>query len=113
MQVGERFRTRALRWKERFAVVGDVRGLGAMQAIELVSAGQAPNADATKALAQYCLEHGVILVTAGSYGNVVRVLMPLVITDAQMDESLDVMETGLALLSGAETPSIPEHAVVS
>jgi hypothetical protein len=43
----------------------------------------------------------------------VRVLMPLVITDAQMDESLDVMETGLALLSGAETPSIPEHAVVS
>jgi 4-aminobutyrate aminotransferase/(S)-3-amino-2-methylpropionate transaminase len=84
-----------------------------MQAIELVSAGQAPNADATKALAQYCLEHGVILVTAGSYGNVVRVLMPLVITDAQMDESLDVMETGLALLSGAETPSIPEHAVVS
>jgi len=113
MQLGEHFRTRALRWKERFAVVGDVRGLGAMQAIELVSAAGSPNADATKALAQYCLEHGVILVTAGSYGNVVRVLMPLVITDAQMDESLDVMETGLALLSGAETPSIPEHAVVS
>jgi 4-aminobutyrate aminotransferase/(S)-3-amino-2-methylpropionate transaminase len=111
--LGDRFCKRALAWKERFRVIGDVRGLGAMQAIELVNAadGFSPNADATKALTQYCLDHGVILVTAGSYGNVVRVLMPLVITDEQMDEALDVMEAGLAVQSG--TKPIAEHAVVS
>jgi 4-aminobutyrate aminotransferase / (S)-3-amino-2-methylpropionate transaminase / 5-aminovalerate transaminase len=111
--LGERFRNRAMVWKQRYAVVGDVRGLGAMQAIELVNAADAPNADATKALTEYCLEHGVILVTAGTYGNVVRVLMPLVITDAQMDEALDVMEAGLAALALAETRPVAEHAVVS
>jgi 4-aminobutyrate aminotransferase/(S)-3-amino-2-methylpropionate transaminase len=113
VRLGERFRKRALSWKERFRVIGDVRGLGAMQAMELVSAsdGSTPNADATKALTQYCLEHGVILVTAGSYGNVVRVLMPLVITDEQMDEALDVMEAGLAAQAG--TKPIAEHAAVS
>ena len=100
MQLGERFHKRALGWRERFPVVGDVRGLGAMQAMELVGAGSAPDADATKALALYCLERGVILVTAGSYGNVIRILMPLVITDAQMDEALDVMEAGLAHRGG-------------
>ncbi len=113
MQLGDRFHKRALGWRERFPAVGDVRGLGAMQAMELVGAGSAPDADATKALARYCLERGVILVTAGSYGNVVRILMPLVITDAQMDEALDVMEAGLAISASAETRQIHEHAVIS
>ena len=112
MQLGERFHKRALGWRERFPVVGDVRGLGAMQAMELVGAGSAPDADATKALALYCLERGVILVTAGSYGNVVRILMPLVITDAQMDEALDVMEAGLAIAAGVDTRPSTEHAVM-
>src|SRR5258708_11112892 len=111
MQLRERFCKRALGWRERFPVIGDVRGLGAMQAMELVAAGNAPDADATKALTQHCLEHGVILVTAGSYGNVVRILMPLVITDAQMEEALDVMEAGLARVVGASR--VPEHAVIS
>jgi 4-aminobutyrate aminotransferase/(S)-3-amino-2-methylpropionate transaminase len=114
MHLGELFRKRALSWKQRFPVVGDVRGLGAMQAMELVSAadGNSPNADATKALTQYCLERGVILVTAGSYSNVIRILMPLVITDEQMNEALDVMEAGLAALSVKVQP-VAEHAAVS
>jgi len=44
---------------------------------------------------QYCYEHGVITISAGSYGNVIRLLMPLVITDEQMDEALDVLEAAL------------------
>ena len=60
-----------------------------MQAFELTSA------DATKALIIHCYEHGLILVTAGTYSNVVRILMPLVVTDGQMDEALAVMETAL------------------
>jgi len=90
MTLGERFRRRALHWP-----VGDVRGLGAMQAVELVRPDGSPDAESTKKVVRYALERGVILVTAGSYGNVIRVLMPLVITDDQMDEALDVIEAGL------------------
>jgi 4-aminobutyrate aminotransferase/(S)-3-amino-2-methylpropionate transaminase len=112
MRLGELFRRRALTWKKRFPIVGDVRGLGAMQAMELVSAadGRMPNADATKALTKYAYEHGVLLVTAGTCGNVVRVLMPLVMTDEQMDEALDVIESGLAALDVVEKRPVREHA---
>lgn len=113
MRLGEQFCKRALAWKQRFQIVGDVRGLGAMQAIELVTGDGAPNADATTGLTQYCCEHGVILVTAGSYSNVIRVLMPLVITNEQMDEALDVIEAGLAALAVKEARPAAEHAGVS
>jgi 4-aminobutyrate aminotransferase/(S)-3-amino-2-methylpropionate transaminase len=89
-QLGEQFRRRVMAWKDRFPTIRDVRGLGAMQAFEL------EDATSTKALTKYCYEHGLILVTAGTYGNVVRILMPLIVTDEQMNEALDVMEAGLA-----------------
>ena len=78
-------------------MIGDVRGLGAMQALELVQSQETrePAAEETKQISQYCYEHGLITITAGSYGNVIRLLMPLVITDAQMDEGLDVLEGAL------------------
>jgi len=90
MHLGEQFRQRALAWQGRFPLIREVRGLGAMQAFELADAAS------TKAMAKYCYEHGLILVTAGTYGNVIRILMPLVVTDEQMEEALDVMEAGLA-----------------
>ena len=102
MALGERFRARALDWQRRTSLVGDVRGLGAMQAIELVGPDGAPAAEATKKAIRYACDHGVILVAAGSYGNVIRILMPLVITDAQMDEALDVLEAGLMTATAAE-----------
>lgn len=96
--LGERFRKRANKWQEQWELVGDVRGLGAMQAMELVrsKATREPADEETKQVAQHCYEHGLVLITAGSYGNVIRLLMPLVITDAQMDEALDVLEGALA-----------------
>jgi 4-aminobutyrate aminotransferase/(S)-3-amino-2-methylpropionate transaminase len=95
MHIGELFRNRARAWKERFPMIRRVRGLGAMQAFELSDA--AP----TKILTKYCYEHGLILVTAGTYGNVVRILMPLIVTDEQMNEALAVMEAGLAAVEAA------------
>jgi 4-aminobutyrate aminotransferase/(S)-3-amino-2-methylpropionate transaminase len=101
VQLGARFVARARKWMEDFAIVGDVRGLGAMQAIELVRdrASKTPADTEAKELLRYCYERGVILVGAGTRGNVVRVLMPLVISDADFDEGLDVMEAGLAQMS--------------
>jgi 4-aminobutyrate aminotransferase/(S)-3-amino-2-methylpropionate transaminase len=96
--LGQRFRKRAAKWQERWELVGDVRGLGAMQALELVrsKASRQPADTETSQVSQYCYEHGVVTITAGSYGNVIRLLMPLVITDGQMEEAMDVLEAGLA-----------------
>lgn len=101
--LGERFRKRAAQWQERWELVGDVRGLGAMQALELVrsKASRQPAAEETKQVSHYCYEHGLVTITAGSYGNVIRLLMPLVITDDQMEEALDVLESALAHVAAA------------
>jgi 4-aminobutyrate aminotransferase/(S)-3-amino-2-methylpropionate transaminase len=94
-ELGIEFQKRARAWQERWPVIGDVRGLGGMQAIELVRSPQTrePASDETKKIAQYCYEHGLITITAGTYGNVIRVLVPLVITDLQMEEGMDVLES--------------------
>jgi 4-aminobutyrate aminotransferase/(S)-3-amino-2-methylpropionate transaminase len=96
--IGKRFEARARAWQKKWPLVGDVRGLGAMCAIELVRNPQTREpADAeTKEIAHYCYEHGLITITAGTYNNIMRILVPLVITDEQMDEALGVLETALA-----------------
>jgi 4-aminobutyrate aminotransferase/(S)-3-amino-2-methylpropionate transaminase len=101
--LGRKFEERARGWQKQFAMVGDVRGLGAMCAIELVKdkATREPHAEATRKIAQHCYEHGLITITAGTYGNVMRILVPLVVTDEQFDEGLDVLEAALAYLSAA------------
>ncbi len=53
----------------------------------------------TKQIARYCYEHGLITVTAGTFNNVMRILVPLVVTDAQFDEGLDVIEAALATVA--------------
>lgn len=97
-ELGERFQRRAGEWRRRWPIIGDVRGLGGMQAIELVQSPESktPATDETKKVSQYCYEHGLITITAGTYSNVIRVLVPLVITDEQMDEGLDVLESAIA-----------------
>jgi 4-aminobutyrate aminotransferase/(S)-3-amino-2-methylpropionate transaminase len=97
-ELGDRFQRRAREWQRRWPIVGDVRGLGGMQAIELVKSQEdkTPATDETKKITQYCYEHGLITITAGSYSNVIRVLVPLVATNEQIDEGLDVLESALA-----------------
>jgi 4-aminobutyrate aminotransferase/(S)-3-amino-2-methylpropionate transaminase len=101
-ELGTHFQRRARQWQRRWPIIGDVRGLGGMQAIELVKSQdtKAPAAEETKQITQYCYEHGLITITAGSYGNVIRVLVPLVASDEQMDEGMDVLESALAAVCG-------------
>jgi 4-aminobutyrate aminotransferase/(S)-3-amino-2-methylpropionate transaminase len=104
--LGHRFEQRGKQWQKQFSIIGEVRGLGGMCGIELVkdAATREPHADATKKIAQYCYEHGLITITAGTYGNVMRILVPLVVTDEQFDEGLDVLEAALAHVSAAAAP---------
>ena len=99
--LGERFRKRAVKWQTQWELVGGVRGLGAMQALELVRSKttRQPADEETKQVSKYCYEHGLVTITAGSYSNVIRLLMPLVITDAQLDEAMDVLEAALAYVA--------------
>ncbi|MGC2257753.1 MAG: 4-aminobutyrate--2-oxoglutarate transaminase [Candidatus Sulfotelmatobacter sp.] len=99
-ELGDRFQRRAREWQRRWLIIGDVRGLGGMQAIELVKSQETkiPATEETKQITQYCYEHGLITITAGSYSNVIRVLVPLVATNEQMDEGLDVLESALAAI---------------
>jgi 4-aminobutyrate aminotransferase / (S)-3-amino-2-methylpropionate transaminase / 5-aminovalerate transaminase len=97
-EIGDHFQRRAREWQSRWPIIGDVRGLGGMQAIELVQSQESkvPATEETKKITQYCYEHGLITITAGTYSNVIRVLVPFVITDQQMDEALGVLESAIA-----------------
>jgi 4-aminobutyrate aminotransferase/(S)-3-amino-2-methylpropionate transaminase len=97
--IGETIMASFRSFAKRFDMVGDVRGRGAMCAIELVSdrtTKEPLGADAMNAIARRCLEQGVIVLTAGTYGNVVRLLPPITIDDALLDEGLGVLEEALA-----------------
>ncbi len=96
--IGEVMRTRMLAWQERFPAIGDVRGLGAMLAIELVRdrATKEPAPDLALAVIEAALQRGLLLLKAGVHGNCIRVLCPLVIGDAELDEALSVWEEALA-----------------
>jgi 4-aminobutyrate aminotransferase / (S)-3-amino-2-methylpropionate transaminase / 5-aminovalerate transaminase len=98
--LGSRMQTRLKDFAEEFELIGDVRGLGPMMAMELVKDRQkkTPAADATKALVKYCFDHGLILLACGAYGNVIRLIMPLVISDALLDRGLEIVHDGLAFV---------------
>ena len=105
-KIGERFEQRARDWQKRWPLVGDVRGRGAMRAIELVRSRESrePAEEETKAVTRFCYEHGLIVLSTGSYNNVIRLLVPLVVTDAQFDEGLGVLESALASVHEAKIP---------
>jgi 4-aminobutyrate aminotransferase/(S)-3-amino-2-methylpropionate transaminase len=99
--IGKRFEERARGWQKKWTLVGDVRGLGAMCAIELVRNPDTrePADTETKEVARYCYEHGLITITAGTYNNVMRILVPLAVSDEQFDEGLDVIEAALVTVA--------------
>ncbi|HEY1253029.1 MAG TPA: 4-aminobutyrate--2-oxoglutarate transaminase [Thermoanaerobaculia bacterium] len=96
-QIGRTVAERFQCFLERFSFVGDARGLGAMRALELVrdKKTKEPDKDRTDRVLRGAYERGLLLVTAGTYGNVLRTLMPLVITDGELTEGLDVLEKAL------------------
>jgi 4-aminobutyrate aminotransferase/(S)-3-amino-2-methylpropionate transaminase len=100
-KLGETLRAKLNSFKEKFSIIGEVRGLGPMQAIELVKDQKTKEADPenTKKLMTYCHERGVVIMSAGSYGNVIRFLIPLVISKNDLEEGLAVVEKGLEEIS--------------
>jgi 4-aminobutyrate aminotransferase/(S)-3-amino-2-methylpropionate transaminase len=85
--------------QSKYSVIGEVRGRGAMQAIELVVPGtKTPNTAAMNAVVKYCQSKGVLVLTAGTYSNVVRFLPPIVITDELLKDALSVLDEALASL---------------
>ena len=111
-KIGARFSSRAREWKKRWPLVGDVRGMGAMCALELVGPGMArePAKEETEQILRYCQEHGLILLSAGSYGNVIRILVPLVVTDEQFDEGMSVLEDAFVAIANSHVEAEPRHA---
>jgi 4-aminobutyrate aminotransferase/(S)-3-amino-2-methylpropionate transaminase len=84
---------------KKYPIIGEVRGRGAMQAIELVEAGtKNPNPAAMAAVIKYCQSKGVLILTAGTYANVIRFLPPIVISDELLKDALAVLEEGFASL---------------
>jgi 4-aminobutyrate aminotransferase/(S)-3-amino-2-methylpropionate transaminase len=96
-QLGETIRARMESWRERWPRIGDVRGLGAMLAIELVKEpeGKEPDADTASAVVEAAAERGLLLLKSGIYANCIRVLAPLILTDAELDEALGVWDEAL------------------
>jgi 4-aminobutyrate aminotransferase / (S)-3-amino-2-methylpropionate transaminase / 5-aminovalerate transaminase len=95
--LGDTMRARMESWKERFPQIGDVRGLGAMLAIELVRdpATKEPDAETATAIVEEAVRNGLLLLKSGIYSNCIRVLAPLTLTDAELDEALGVWEQAL------------------
>ena len=95
--LGDLYRARFTAMAEKFKVIGDIRGLGAMIGVEFVKSRDTkePAPDIVNKLMQRAMEKGVLTVKCGVYGNVLRILAPLVITDEQANEALDVVEAVL------------------
>jgi 4-aminobutyrate aminotransferase/(S)-3-amino-2-methylpropionate transaminase len=102
-----KFLERASAWQEQVPLVGAIHGLGAMRSVELVRNRQTkePASEETKKIVQYCYEHGVLTISAGTSGNIIRILMPIVITDEQFEEALSVLESAIAKVSGVSISS--------
>ena len=93
---GERFQERFSMMTDRFPQVGDIRSIGAMCAIEFFDENDQPNGQLVREILAKAHQRGLILMSAGLYGNVIRLLAPLVITDDQIEEGFDVLEGVIA-----------------
>jgi 4-aminobutyrate aminotransferase/(S)-3-amino-2-methylpropionate transaminase len=101
--LGDKIRTRMEALQSRHPLVGDIRGKGPMLAMELVRDREkkTPASEETKQLVRLCYEKGLVLVSCGSFGNVIRTLMPLVITDEQLDRGFQILDSALTEIAKA------------
>jgi 4-aminobutyrate aminotransferase/(S)-3-amino-2-methylpropionate transaminase len=96
-QLGVMMSTALNEMKKKYPIIGDVRGRGAMQAIELVMPGtKDPNPTALGSAIKYCQQKGVLILSAGTYGNVIRLLPPLVMPEHLLKEALEILDEALA-----------------
>ncbi|HVM89011.1 MAG TPA: aspartate aminotransferase family protein [Puia sp.] len=97
-EVGEMIRTTMEKWKTKYKIIGDVRGIGAMRLVEFVKDNNTkePDADVTLEVIRDAVSKGIILIRAGLFSNCIRLLPPIVITDEQLKEGLEVLENAIA-----------------
>jgi 4-aminobutyrate aminotransferase/(S)-3-amino-2-methylpropionate transaminase len=98
--LGKKLSDAFLSFKGKYPVVGSIRGMGAMLGLELKNRKGEPASAEAKQLTEVCLKNGLIILTCGTYGNVVRVLVPFVVTDEQLAKGLSLLEKGLREISG-------------
>ena len=97
LEIGEIMSSALNAMKAKYPIIGEVRGRGAMQAIELVIAGGTePNPAALSAIVKFCQKEGVLILSAGTYGNVIRLLPPLVMPEDLLRDALEVLERAIA-----------------
>lgn len=97
LEIGKKVTDAYKKWQEKYDCIGDIRGLGGMIGLELVKTqeGKEPATELTNALVLECAQNGLLIESAGTYGNVIRFLAPLVITDEQLEAGLEIMENAL------------------
>ncbi|MEW5722743.1 MAG: 4-aminobutyrate--2-oxoglutarate transaminase, partial [Thermodesulfobacteriota bacterium] len=107
--LGVKLRGRLEGWGREYGIIGDVRGLGPMMALELVRdpVTKEPADTETKALVRFCQEKGLLVLSCGTYGNVIRLLAPFVVGDEELERGLAILEEGLARLDRAGTVKAP------
>jgi 4-aminobutyrate aminotransferase/(S)-3-amino-2-methylpropionate transaminase len=96
-EVGKIIRNRFEKMKEKYPSIGDIRGLGAMMALEFVKNGDPlqPDSERCQQVIEACAKNGLIILSAGTHKNIIRVLSPLVITDKELNKGLDILEKGI------------------
>ena len=100
-KVGKIMENRLAQWNDKYSIVGDVRGLGAMRLVEFVKdrKTKTPDMDLTLKIVKDAVSNGLVLIRAGLFSNCIRLLPPLVITEEQLNEGLDVLEAAIARVS--------------
>jgi 4-aminobutyrate aminotransferase/(S)-3-amino-2-methylpropionate transaminase len=113
--LGDRFLARAKKWQLQFPIIGTIHGMGAMRAMELVRSRETlqPADKETQQIVKYCYEHGVITISAGTYGNIIRLLMPLIISNEQFDEAMNVLEAALRSVTSGDGVTVPDSEKVA
>lgn len=96
-EIGATCMERFHEWQKKYDIIGDVRGLGAMIGIEFVrdKTTKEPATELVNAIISYAANHGLLIENAGIYGNVIRFLAPLVITDEQLEAGFEIFEEAI------------------
>ena len=104
--IGERIQERIGGMRDEFGAIGDVRGVGAMIGIEFVrEGGLEPNPEAVAAIVAHARDHGLLLLPTGTHGNVIRLLPPLNLSDAELADGLELLEGAIRYALDAQVAS--------
>ena len=98
--LGQKLQSRFEQWQQKFDIIGEIRGMGAMLGLEIINGpNRDPAADKASQLVNYCHENGLVILSCGTYGNIIRILAPFVITDEQLEKGLSILEEGLVAIN--------------